>query len=83
MESMIDSTQDMRWHADFKSGTSWFALKISKPNSISSHDLFDFFGWSRDALEDVLMMVNDNETLEKAGDGLPLMAKSKRAGMVA
>ena len=26
---MIDSTQDTRWHADFKSGTSWTALNIS------------------------------------------------------
>jgi len=26
---MIDSTQDTRWHADFKSGTSWIALNTS------------------------------------------------------
>ena len=29
MESMIDSAQDTRWHADFKSGMSWIALNIS------------------------------------------------------
>ena len=29
------------------------------------------------------MTVNGNETLEKARDGLPLIAKSKIAGMVA
>ena len=82
MESMIDSTQDTCWHADFKSRTSWVALKISKPNNISSHDLFDFFGWSRDAHRDVLMTVNGNETPEKAGDGLPMTAKNEIAGMV-
>ena len=54
------------------------------PNSISPCDLwFAFFGRFRDALEDVLMMVNGNKTPEKARDGLPLMAKSKIAGIVA
>ena len=45
--------------------------------------MFAFFGQFRDALKDVLMIVNGNKTPKKAGDGLPLMAKSKIAGMVA
>ena len=32
--------------------------------------------------QDRLMTINGNKTIERARDGLPLMAKSKRADMV-